>query len=107
MTGDTSSCDGSALAPLIGFDEPVNLDAEIRLVIGWMQEQYAKMAVETGTDFIFLFEEFCGHGYHHDDPQSPCYRGDTAENWFDFTCIHPNPVGHGVIADMFFSVIDE
>jgi len=27
--------------------------------------------------------------------------------WFDLTCIHPNPTGHEVIADMFMDVVLE
>ena len=80
-------------------------DAE-ELVI-WANEQYMSIAVETGTDMIFMLEHFCGHGYHHDDPNNRCYRGPTAERWFDLSCIHPNPTGHGVIADMFMAVVEE
>ena len=36
-----------------------------------------------------------------------CYRGPDMDNWFDFTCIHPTPTGHGALADMFFDVISE
>lgn len=100
-TGDVSSCPAAGLA---GFDAPWP-DAE-PLVI-WANEQYMQIAVETGTDMIFLLENFCGHGYHNDDPNSRCYRGPNTERWFDLTCIHPTPTGHGVIADMFMSVVLE
>ena len=56
---------------------------------------------------IFALEAFCGHGFNHDDPTAPCYRGPTAPRWFDATCIHPNPLGHANLADMFFAVVEE
>lgn len=65
------------------------------------------LAVQSGTDIIFMLEHFCGHGFHYDDPTTECYKGPDAERWFDDTCIHPNPTGHEVIAEMFMSVIDE
>ena len=65
------------------------------------------IAVDTGTDMLILLETFCGHGFNYDDPDGRCYRGPDAELWFDLTCIHPNPIGHAVIADMFFNVVQE
>jgi len=65
------------------------------------------IAVDTRTDMIFMLESFCGHGHAHDDPSAPCYRGPGTEIWFDLSCIHPNPTGHGVIADMVMSVVTE
>lgn len=65
------------------------------------------IAVDTDSDMLFLLEAFCGHGFHHDDPESPCYRGPDTEIWFDGTCTHPNPTGHAVIADMFLDVVRE
>ena len=73
----------------------------------YLEELYMKIAVDTQTDVAFLFETFCGHGYHHDDRQSPCYRGADAENWFDISCIHPTPTGHAQIADMFHAIVSE
>lgn len=100
-TGDVTSCPAAGLA---GFDRPWP-DAE-ELVI-WANEQYLQIAVETGSDMIFMLEHFCGHGFHHDDPNNRCYRGPNTERWFDLTCIHPNPEGHAQIADMFMSVVLE
>ena len=54
-----------------------------------------------------MFENFCGHGFHANDPASPCYRGPGQENWFDLTCIHPTPTGHGELADWFLATIEE
>ena len=73
----------------------------------WANEQYAKIAVDTGSDMIFLLEEFCGHGFNADNPSAPCYRGPGTPTWFDLTCIHPNPTGHQHITDMFMAVVDE
>lgn len=76
-----------------------------------------KDAVDTQSDFVFMEEHFCGHGYHACDTTLQCYRGiqcsggqpvDPANDvWFDVTCIHPTPVGHGHIADYFTATIDE
>ena len=74
----------------------------------YLNEQMMKTAVETQTDLVFLFEDFCGHGFHRDDPKSPCYRGPNTPLWFDpITCIHPNTDGHAELAKLFFNVIDE
>jgi lysophospholipase L1-like esterase len=100
-TGDVTSCPAAGLA---GFDQPWP-DAE-PLVI-WANEQYMQIAVETGTDLIFMLEHFCGHGFHNDDPNTRCYRGPNTERWFDLTCIHPNPTGHEQIANMFMNVVLE
>ncbi len=102
-TGLVESCQLSGLA---GF-EPIESLGDALLVIGWMEDQYARIAKETGADFIFMFEEFMGHGFLADDPTSPGYRGPGNESWFDLTCIHPTPTGHGAIADMFLATVAE
>ena len=56
---------------------------------------------------LFLLEEFCGHGFNADNPEAPCYRGPGNENWFDFTCTHPNPTGHENLASFFVATIQE
>jgi hypothetical protein len=76
-------------------------------MVVWANEQFVKMAVDTSTDVVFMLEEFCGHGFHADDPTAPCYRGPGQDTWFDLTCIHPNPTGHDEITDMFMSVVNE
>ena len=103
-TGDVQACDVSGLA---GFDEPVPQPEELKQMVVWANEQFVKMAVDTGTDVVFLLEEFCGHGFNADDPTAPCYRGPNQATWFDLTCIHPNVAGHDHITDMFMSVVDE
>jgi hypothetical protein len=103
-TGEVESCDVSALA---GFDEPVPSPEQLKQMVIWANEQFIKMAVDTGTDAIFLLEEFCGHGFNADDPSVPCYRGPGTPTWFDLTCIHPNPVGHDQVTDMFMAVVNE
>ena len=103
-TGDTAACPAAALA---GFGaEWEDPDALAEMVI-WANEQYMSIAVETGTDMIFMLEGFCGHGFNADNPEAPCYRGPGADTWFDISCIHPNPEGHGQIADMFMAVVEE
>ena len=101
-TGDVSSCPAAGLA---GFDEAWANPADLEHLVVWANEQYMRIAVETGSDMIFMLEHFCGHGYHNEDPAGRCYRGPGAERWFDATCIHPNPTGHQVIADMFFATV--
>lgn len=103
-TGDVMSCDVSGLA---GFDQPVPNPQELTELILWANEQYMSIAVDTQTDMLFLLETFCGHGFGNEDPESPCYRGPGTPRWFDLTCIHPNPEGHGVIADNFMSIVSE
>jgi lysophospholipase L1-like esterase len=103
-TADVMSCDVSGLA---GFDQPVPNPAELTELILWANEQYMSIAVDTQTDMLFLLETFCGHGFGNEDPESPCYRGPGTPRWFDLTCIHPNPEGHGVIADNFMSIVSE
>lgn len=103
-TADVMSCDVSGLA---GFDQPVPNPQELTELILWANEQYMSIAVDTDTDMLFLLETFCGHGFGNEDPESPCYRGPGTPRWFDLTCIHPNPEGHGVIAENFMSIVSE
>lgn len=101
--------DGEAdlnVCPLAIFDGLNRPWPEGRDVFIYMQEEFMKVAVEFQVDMIFLSEDFCGHGFHAADPSNACYRGETAERWFDDTCIHPTPAGHDHIARMFFNVID-
>ncbi len=101
-TGDLASCPAAALA---GFD-PV---ATPQMVPAYLRaaEQYMRIAVEKQIDMVFSLENFCGHGFHSDDPNSVCYRGPDTETWFDLTCIHPNPTGHAALAGLFSSTIAE
>ncbi|HWB75941.1 MAG TPA: SGNH/GDSL hydrolase family protein [Nannocystaceae bacterium] len=103
-TGDVMACDVSGLA---GFDQPIPAPDELAEMVIWANEQYMEIAVETGSDMIFMLEAFCGHGFNADDPTAPCYRGPGTETWFDLTCIHPNPTGHQQLSDMFLAVVDE
>lgn len=100
-TGDTTSCD---LAGLTGLDEPIT-DPALEEMTLWATREYLEAANAYGADMIFLLENFCGHGFHYDDPESRCYLGPDAELWFDNTCLHPNPTGHQVISEMFYSVM--
>lgn len=101
-TGDLASCPGAALA---GFDPvaaPQMTPAYLRAA-----EQYLRIAVDHQIDMVFSLENFCGHGFHADDPSSVCYRGPNTEQWFDLTCIHPNPAGHAALARLFNTTIAE
>ncbi|MBI5497345.1 MAG: SGNH/GDSL hydrolase family protein [Deltaproteobacteria bacterium] len=100
-TGDVLSCPG---ARLLTITERWPDGPEILL---WTNSQLMRVAVETGADLLFLQETFCGHGFHNTDSAARCYRGPGTERWFDLTCIHPTPTGHGVLADMFLAVVDE
>jgi lysophospholipase L1-like esterase len=100
-TGDLDSCLFADFAGL-GGQWPEGRAPAIRL-----NEGYMRIAVETGTDIVFMLENFCGHGFHNEDPQSQCYRGPGAERWIDFTCIHPNARGHEELARMFMAVVGE
>jgi lysophospholipase L1-like esterase len=103
-TGDVTSCPAAGLG---GFDKPWDNPDDLKALMIWINEQYMDIAVETQTDMIFMLENFCGHGFKADDPTAPCYRGPDSPNYFDLTCIHPTPDGHGVISDMFTAVVDE
>lgn len=98
-TGDLSLC---PTAELLGFDfvVPELRDAYVGLNEGWV-----RIAAEHGFDVVFLLEHFCGHGFLASDPENECYKGPDAEVWFDGTCIHPNPTGHQVLADLFTAVV--
>lgn len=100
-SANLSSC---ALANLVGLSGTWLNGAAV--LVG-MNEQYAKISVDTGSDMVFMMEDFCGHGYKRDDASLQCYRGPGTPLWFDLTCIHPNPEGHGALADMFMKVITE
>jgi hypothetical protein len=99
-SGDLSSCPAASLSGFKGNW------AQGAPAIVHLQEGYMKAAVETGTDMMFLLEHFCGHGYKRDDPTLQCYRGPGTPLWFDLTCYHPNPTGHGQISDLFMNVIE-
>lgn len=99
-TGDLQSCALASVA--IGSAENYLQGKDAVLL---MQQRFMEIAVDYGVDMVFAFEHFCGHGYHHDDPEAPCYRGPDAELWFDLTCSHPNPTGHAALADLFLDVI--
>jgi lysophospholipase L1-like esterase len=99
-SGDLLSCPTALVAGLSGTW------AQGASAVVHFQEELLKIAVDTQTDMIFMLEQFCGHGYRRTDPTLQCYRGPNAPLWFDLTCIHPNPDGHRVIADMFVDVID-
>lgn len=95
-TGDLLSCPAAAIAGFDAMAAPQMTPAYLRAT-----EQYMRIAVEHQADMVFSLENFCGHGFHADDPNSPCYRGPNTPTWFDLTCIHPNPTGHQALARLF------
>jgi hypothetical protein len=100
---DFATCPG---ADLIGMDTGL-VEPAFMAAAGWMMEEYMRIAVETGTDMVFLGEQSCGHGYTYDQSDGRCYRGADAELWLDVTCMHPSAAGHAGIADLFWSTISE
>ncbi|MDF2695417.1 MAG: hypothetical protein K0S65_3800, partial [Labilithrix sp.] len=99
-TGEMSSCPTATLAGMSG-----TWAAGIPAIVHF-EEGFMKVAVDTKTDLMFLFEHFCGHGFKRNDASLQCYRGPNAELWFDLTCIHPTPDGHKQLAQQFAKVID-
>lgn len=100
---DMAECPG---AELIRMDRALR-DPVVQGILANAQEEYVRLAVETGTDVAFLGEVFCGHGYGLDDPNNRCYRGPGADLYLDFTCEHPNAKGHDAITEMFLNIVDE
>jgi len=101
-TGDVPSC-ASAVTAGLGAKWPAGLPVFLHL-----NEQILAMAVAHNVDTVFMAEAFCGHGFHKDDPASPCYRGPATPLWFDpTTCTHPNTAGHDALAKLFFDVVNE
>ena len=100
---DLATCPG---ANLLGMDWAL-IDPDLTEITRWFMGEYMRIAVDTGTDLVFMGEQFCGHGYTFDDPASRCYRGPNTDLWLDITCMHPNGVGHAGIADIFLSTIAE
>ena len=101
-TGDLASCPAASVAGFGSVAAPQMTPAYLRST-----EQYMRIAVEHHVDMVFSLENFCGHGFHSDDPASVCYRGAGTERWFDLTCIHPNPTGHAALARLFTTTIAE
>ncbi len=100
---DLATCPG---ADIIAMNTAL-VDPDFSAMAGWMMEEYMRIAVETGTDMVFLGEHFCGRGYMYDQPGGRCYRGGDASLWLDFTCMHPGGAGHAGIVDLFMSVIED
>ncbi len=99
-TGDLGSCTAAQFQDLTG-SWPEGMP-----VINSFNEMLMELAVESGTDMVFMSEEFCGHGFYHNDAINVCYA-DGNDNWFDLTCIHPTPDGHDNLAGMFSMVVEE
>ena len=106
---DLSSFDVN-LAELGGYTEWADPTVQEAIVI-WMLEQFTRISVDHEADIAWLLEHFCGHGYvatgPDADPENRCYQGPDAELYFDETCIHPNPAGHGAIFDLFQALVLE
>ncbi len=100
---DIANCTGPEW---IGLYEPLLDPLTHDLAIAW-QEEIAALVAETGSDLVFMGENFCGHGYNYDDASGRCYRGGDPEVWFDLTCMHPSAAGHEAISEMFLATILE
>jgi hypothetical protein len=102
-TGDLDSCLMAKTQGLSG------VHTELNQPFNYLNERFMKLAVETGTDMVFMLEHFCGHGFCRDNKcanPSACYQPGS-EMWLDvLTCIHPNDEGHNELAGMFKAVID-
>ncbi len=100
-TGDVNSCLAARLVGLNGLwpDGPT--------VLIHVNEQLMRLAVQHNADILLLMEHFCGHGFRNDDENARCYRGPDTPRWFDLTCIHPNPTGHAILADMFMGLVED
>jgi hypothetical protein len=98
------------VASLVGFSEWVNPAAQ-REIITYMLEQYMRITVEYGIDYVWVLEHFCGHGYvaagANADMNNACYRPDDPTLWFDASCTHPNDAGHDALFRLFRDVIAE
>jgi lysophospholipase L1-like esterase len=103
-TLDFPSC---AAAGTVGLDGVPKNPELLLSSLDLINSEYMRIAQENGTDVVFMFEAFCGHGYHAGDPSSPCFRGPDNANWFDISCIHPTPTGHAALAEMFVNVVSE
>lgn len=103
FTDTTGNLSGCELADGLGFGGQVDAVVD---ATEYLNGAFAEVAVDTGTDMLFMNEAFCGHGFGRLDESGPCYRGPEAELWFDPTCIHPSTAGHAAIAAMFAEVVD-
>lgn len=127
-TGQTSSCTPQFKldVPLVGEIDLSELAIPVALIAGygewaqpgvqadiviWMLEQYMRIAVEYQVDMIWTVESFCGHGYMaagaNADPENQCYIDETAELYYDETCVHPSEAGHYALFEMFKAVVVE
>jgi lysophospholipase L1-like esterase len=100
-SANLSSCPAASIAGFSG-SWPEGMP-----VLPYINEGYMKIAVDTQSDMIFMFESFCGHGFANTDSSLQCYRGPDTPQYFDFTCIHPNAEGANVITTLFFNTISE
>jgi hypothetical protein len=99
---DIAECPG---AGWIGLDEPLYDPFVHELGVMW-QEATLELAVETGSDMVFMGEAFCGHGYAQ-TASSRCWRGSGAANYFDDTCAHPSAAGHAAIAEGMLAAVND
>jgi lysophospholipase L1-like esterase len=101
-TGDEMSC---PVAGIAGFN---SMWPDGVTIFDHLNEQIVKTAVDKNVDVVFMEENFCGHGFKHDDANAPCYRGPNTPLWFDpNTCTHPNTAGHAALAGFFDDVVNE
>jgi hypothetical protein len=104
FTDTSGNMDSCQLAGIAGFK---GTWPEGAAVLTHINEQYMKIAVDTGSDMIFMEESFCGHGFQRDNTALQCYRGPNTPVYFDLSCYHPNAEGAGVVAGLFYDVISQ
>ncbi|MBM4397238.1 MAG: hypothetical protein FJ087_16330 [Deltaproteobacteria bacterium] len=100
---DLAKCPGAGIISM----NTALIDPDFSEMARYLNLEYARIAVETGTDMVFYGESACGHGYMRDDPEGRCYKGPGATLWFDITCMHPGAAGHAGIADLILATIRE
>jgi len=100
---DFAMCPG---AELIGMDAALE-NPVLNDISRAAQEEFMSIAVDTQTDMVFMGEAFCGRGYGYESKDLRCYRGPDQELWMDVTCMHPSGAGHGGIAELVLSVVEE
>ena len=68
--------------------------------------RFRALAEELSFSVLDMRGIFLGHGFNHNDPNTPYYDESDPSLWLANDCIHPNPRGHHEIRAMFWQAID-